>query len=311
MNEFDLIRRYFTRATPSAVLGVGDDAALLAVTPGQQLVVSTDMLVSGQHFFPATDPEALGHKTLAVNLSDLAAMGARPRWATLALALPAVDEAWLSAFSRGLFALADAHGVALVGGDTTRGPLNLCVTIMGEVAPCVALRRDAAQMGDMIWVSGELGGAALAVRHLRGEIDLGAAAGACLQRLHRPQPRVALGVALVGLAHAAIDVSDGLLADLGHILERSAVGAVIDPTAIPRAAAFATFFSAFDACVLAGGDDYELCFTAAPEQAAAIRAAATALGVAVTPIGFVVAESGIRDARGEVFAHTCGYDHFA
>jgi thiamine-monophosphate kinase len=313
--EFDLIRRYFTRATPSAavsgvLLGVGDDAALLAVTKGQQLVVSTDMLVAGQHFFPDADPEALGHKTLAVNLSDLAAMGATPRWATLALALPSVDEAWLAGFARGLFALAAAHGVALVGGDTTRGPLNLCLTIMGEAAPGAVLRRDAAQVGDMIWVSGELGGAALAVRHLRGEIDLGADAGACLQRLHRPQPRVALGVALVGLAHAAIDVSDGLLADLGHILARSGVGAKIDVAAIPRAAAFAVHADHFTACALAGGDDYELCFTAAPEQAAAIRAAAP-LGVAVTPIGYVVAEAGIMDARGDVFAHTSGYDHFA
>lgn len=311
MGEFDLIRRFFTRATPGAVLGVGDDAAVLALATGHHLVVSTDMLVSGQHFFPDADPESLGHKTLAVNLSDLAAMGATPRWATLSLALPEVDEAWLSAFARGLFALADAHGVALVGGDTTRGPLNLCVTIMGEAPPGTVLRRDAAQVGDMIWVSGELGGAALAVRHLRGEMDLGVHTVACLERLHRPQARVALGMALVGLAHAAIDVSDGLLADLGHILERSGVGATVDCAAVPAAAAFAVFPWAFDACALAGGDDYELCFTAAPSHAMAIRAAAAALGVAVTPIGTICAEQGLMDAHGRVLLHTGGYDHFA
>ncbi|MBM4189225.1 MAG: thiamine-phosphate kinase [Betaproteobacteria bacterium] len=318
-SEFDLIRRYFTRATPGAVLGVGDDAALLALTPGFQLAVSTDMLVSGRHFFPDTDPEWLGHKALAVNLSDLAAMGARPRWVTLALALPEANEAWLSAFARGLYALADAHGVELIGGDTTRGPLNICITVLGEVEPGQALRRDAAGVGDDIWVSGELGGAALALRHLRGELDLGAAADRALERLHRPLPRVALGLRLRGLAHAAIDLSDGLLADLGHILEHSGVGAVLDRAAIPAAtpfsaefaAAFADFKPYFDGCVLAGGDDYELCFTAAPGCADAVRKAAAECGVAVTRIGWITEALDFVDTEGRVFAHTKGYDHFA
>lgn len=310
-SEFDLIRRYFTRATPGAVLGVGDDAALLALTPGCQLAVSTDMLVSGRHFFPDTDPEALGHKAMAVNLSDLAAMGARPRWATLALALPEADEAWLSAFARGLYALADAHGVELVGGDTTRGPLNLCVTVLGEVGVGQALRRDAARVGDDVWVSGVLGEAALALRHLRGELDLGTEAAHCLARLQRPQPRVELGFRLGDLAHAAIDLSDGLLADLGHILERSGVGAEIDRAAIPVARAFALFPHEFEACALAGGDDYELCFTAPPECADALRQVALECGVGVARIGRITTTLGLQDAQGRVFEHTRGYDHFA
>ncbi len=310
-SEFDLIRRHFTRATPGAVLGVGDDAALLALTPGRQLAVSTDMLVSDRHFFSDTDPDALGHKAMAVNLSDLAAMGARPRWATLALALPEADEAWLSAFARGLYALADAHGVELVGGDTTRGPRNISITVLGEVGVGQALRRDAARVGDDVWVSGALGGAALALRHLRGELDLGAEAAHCLERLQRPQPRVELGLRLGDLAHAAIDLSDGLLADLGHILERSGVGAVIDCAAIPVAGAFSSFPQHFDACALAGGDDYELCFTAASECADALRQAALECGVAVTRIGQITATPGLQDAHGRVFEHTRGYDHFA
>jgi len=234
MSEFDLIRRYFTRATPGALLGVGDDAALLQASAGNALAVSTDMLVSGTHFLPDTDPFLLGHKTLAVNLSDLAAMGAAPRWATLAIALPEADEAWLAQFSAGFFALADQYGVELVGGDTTRGPLNLCVTIFGEVPAQQALRRSGAQVGDEIWVSGRLGDAALALAHLQDRITLSAAElFACLPALHQPQPRVALGLALRGIATSAIDISDGLLADLGHILEASQVGAQLDFAALP------------------------------------------------------------------------------
>ena len=233
-SEFGLIQQFFTRPTPSAVLGVGDDAALLQLSAGKLLAVSSDMLVAGRHFLPDTDPYLLGHKTLAVNLSDLAAMGATPRWATLALALPAVDEAWLSAFSRGFFDLADRFGVELIGGDTTAGPLNLCVTIFGET-DARPLRRDAAQVGDDIWVSGDLGGAALGLAHLLGETALNDNdAAACLARLHRPEPRVALGLALAALPRvAAIDISDGLLADLGHILECSAVGAEIALAILP------------------------------------------------------------------------------
>lgn len=309
--EFDLIRRHFARPAPNAVLGVGDDAALLSVTPGRLLAVTSDMLVAGRHFFAGTDPESIGHKTLAVNLSDLAAMGARPRWATLAVALPEADEAWLAAFARGFFALAERFGVELVGGDTTRGPLNLCVTLFGEVDPARVLRRDGARAGDDVWVSGQLGGAALALAHLRGELDLGAAAGACLHRLHCPEPRLALGRALAGLASAAIDISDGLLADLGHILEASGAGAVLDTGAIPHDPACAAFPDRIAACAWAGGDDYELCFTTPPACADAIMRAGRAAGVAVTRVGSIVAEPGIRDARGGVLPHTRGYDHFA
>jgi thiamine-monophosphate kinase len=210
ISEFDLIRRYFTRSTPGALLGVGDDAALLKVSDGNVLAVSTDMLVSGTHFFPDADPFLLGHKTLAVNLSDMAAMGAVPRWATLAIALPVADEAWLEKFSGGFFALADQHSVELVGGDTTRGPLNLSVTIMGEVPQGGALLRSGAQIGDEIWVSGRLGDAALALTHLQGRVVLSEAEfAACAQALHQPQPRVALGLALRGLANCVIDISDG------------------------------------------------------------------------------------------------------
>jgi len=206
MSEFDLIRRYFTRPATSALLGVGDDAALVAVSPGNVLVISSDMLVSGTHFFADADPFQLGHKTLAVNLSDMAAMGATPRWATLALALPAIDEAWLEKFSAGFFALAQLHGVELVGGDTTRGPLNLCVTIFGEVPVKQALLRSGAQPGDEIWVSGNLGDAALALAHLQKRIVLTEAEfAACAPALHQPKPRVALGSGLRGIASSVCD----------------------------------------------------------------------------------------------------------
>jgi len=316
-SEFDLIARYFTRPAPSASLGVGDDAALLRPTPGFDLVVSTDMLVAGQHFFPDADPYWLGHKTLAVNLSDLAAMGATPRWALLALAMPAADEAWLARFSEGLFALADRHGVDLVGGDTTRGPLNLCVTILGEVAAGQALRRDGARAGDDIWVSGELGSAALGVRHLRGEIDLADdEAEACLQRLQAPEPRIALGQALVGVASAAIDISDGLLADLGHILERSGGGAEVQLDLLPVGPAVKTLLAEPLArkCLLSGGDDYELCFTAPARRRAEVQRAAQRTGVSVARIGSICDQPGVRvlDVGGEpITLEGRGFDHFA
>ena len=322
-SEFDLIARYFTRPARSAALGVGDDAALLRPTPGHELVVSTDMLVAGQHFFADTDPVWLGHKTLAVNLSDLAAMGATPRWALLALAIPEADAAWLEAFSQGLFDLADRHGVELVGGDTTRGPLNLCLTILGEVAAGQALRRDGAKAGDDIWVSGELGAAALGVRYLRGDIELGEAeAAACLQRLHAPEPRVALGQALLGVATATIDISDGLLADLGHILERSGaklgagLGAEIELGLLPAAAAVASRLDLtwIRRCLLAGGDDYELCLTAPAARRAKVAAAAAEAGVTVTRIGRIAEVPGVKvlGPAGEVIPlEFSGYDHFA
>lgn len=312
MSEFDLIRRHFTRATPGAVLGVGDDAALLQPTAGMVLAVSTDMLVSGTHFFPDADPFLLGHKTLAVNLSDLAAMGATPRWATLAVSLPAADELWLERFSAGFFELAQRHGVDLVGGDTTRGPLNLCVTIFGEVPPQQALRRSGAQAGDDIWASGTLGDAALALAHLQGRIVLDEAAfAACAERLHRPQPRIELGLALRGVANSAIDVSDGLLADLGHILECSNAGAELDFDALPVSQTLRSCSQ--QRLALAGGDDYELCFTAPVERAGDVRAIGERLRLPLTRIGKIVAGRGciVQDASGNPLKiETEGYDHF-
>lgn len=264
-SEFDLIARYFTRPTRHTTLGVGDDCALISPRPGMELVVSSDMLVADTHFFADTDPRNLGWKTLAVNVSDLAAMGAEPRWATLALALPAplaADEAWLQAFCDGFFACAEAYGVDVVGGDTTRGPLNLCVTIFGEVPAGQALRRNGARAGDDIWVSGTPGMAALGLAHLQGRVSL-VHPESCLDALHKPQPRIALGLALRGLAHGAIDVSDGLLADLGHILAASGLAACLHLPQMPSAALNQGAPAEIAlSCLLAGGDDYELLFTA-------------------------------------------------
>jgi thiamine-monophosphate kinase len=316
MSEFDLIQRYFTRTTPGAVLGVGDDAALLRVGNGMELAVSADMLVSGTHFLPDADPFLLGHKTLAVNLSDLAAMGAQPRWATLALSLPQADEAWLQKFSEGFFALADRHGVELIGGDTTRGPLNLCVTIMGEVPQGAALRRNGARPGDDIWVSGRLGDAALALAHLQGKVQLSFADfSSCALALHQPTPRIELGLALRGVAHSAIDVSDGLLADLGHILECSKQGAEIQFDVLPvssslRPYLMQTMGSSF---ALAGGDDYELCFTASVKQRSAVEDMSHRMNLPLTRIGAIVACSGciVRAADGSIInIEESGYDHF-
>jgi thiamine-monophosphate kinase len=267
-SEFDLIRRHFTRPAAQAVLGIGDDCALLKVAADCELAISTDMLVSGVHFFADARADWLGHKALAVNLSDLAAMGATPRWAMLALALPAGDEDWLTQFSSGFFALAQQYGVELVGGDTTRGPLNICITVGGEVPPGRALRRDAAKRGDDIWVTGTLGDAALALALLTGEADIAEEdAAQLLQRLHRPTPRIEAGLALREHAHAAIDVSDGLAADLGHILESSHCGASIHLQQIPLSPQFTRNVAKSRAKLaaqwkLGGGDDYELCFTA-------------------------------------------------
>lgn len=316
-SEFDLIARYFTRPAPGAVLGVGDDAALMRLSPGMELAVSTDMLLAGRHFLPDADPYLLGHKALAVNLSDLAAMGAQPRWATLSLALPEADVAWLEAFSRGFFDLAQRHCVDLVGGDTTRGPLNLCITILGEVPMGQALRRDGARLGDDIWVSGSLGGAALGLRHLLGEVELTTdEAASCLERLHAPVPRVELGQGLVGVAHGAIDISDGFMADLGHILERSGTGAEIHIEQVPAHPAVAARMAdpLGQQCLLAGGDDYELCFTAPPGQAQAVLAAGARSGVSLARVGRITAVAGLRilgaDGR-DMKLEIQGYDHFA
>lgn len=316
MSEFDLIKRFFTRATPGALLGVGDDAALLQASAGNVLAVSTDMLVSGTHFLPDADPFLLGHKTLAVNLSDMAAMGATPRWATLAIALPAADEAWLEKFSAGFFALAQQHCVELIGGDTTRGPLNLCVTIMGVVPQGAALLRSGAQAGDDVWVSGRLGDAALALAHLQGKIQLSAADFfLCAPALHQPMPRVALGLALRGVAHSAIDVSDGLLADLGHILECSDVGAEITFARLPVSRVLQPFLeqSLGKHCVLSGGDDYELCFTASAVHRGAVEDISRQVHLPLTRIGAIVSNSGcsVRAADGSVInIEEHGYDHF-
>lgn len=316
--EFGLIARHFAWPAPSADLGIGDDAALLRVGPGMQLAVSTDLLVEGTHFLAGTDPARLGHKVLAVNLSDMAAMGATPRWATLALALPAVDDAWLAAFAGGLRALAGAHGTELVGGDTTRGPLSICVTIFGEVPAGQALRRDGAREGDEVWVSGTLGDAAIGLALLTGAPApalAGAHARHCIERLEAPRPRVALGIALRGVATAALDVSDGFAADLGHILERSGVGARVEVDRLPLSAALAPFAAdaAVQAASLGGGDDYELCFTAPVAAAPAVERAAAAAGVPVARVGRIVSGSGLSivDAAGrDVSAPRAGYDHF-
>lgn len=336
MGEFDLIARYFQRpgrATgPEVALGVGDDCALLQPRPGTQLAISSDMLVESRHFFADVDPAALGHKALAVNLSDLAACGARPLACTLALALPRADETWLAGFARGLFALADAHGCALIGGDTTQGPLNICITVFGEV-PVVngksqALLRSGARAGDELWVSGSPGQARLALDALRGELSLAPdVLAACRARLERPTPRVALGQALRGVATAAIDVSDGLLGDLGHILQASGCGATVDASIAIELIAIDTHPQSakgrFDLgvsadtrlhCALSGGDDYELLFTAPPSARAAVLAASEASATPATCIGRIEAAPGVRvvDASGQpVAGRFASFDHFA
>jgi thiamine-monophosphate kinase len=308
-SEFELIRRYFERPAAHAVLGAGDDCALVRPSHGFQLAVTTDMLVEGRHFLPGAEPRALGHKALAVNLSDLAAMGATPRWATLAIALAEVDEAWLAGFSEGLFALAERHGVDLVGGDTTRGPLlMLSITAIGEVPAGGALLRSGAKPRDDIWVSGELGAAALALVH--PEIPEAA------RRLHEPEPRLRLGERLRGLAHAAIDVSDGLVGDLGHILERSQTGAVVYYERIPRPEAFTHLddFLLERDCVLSGGDDYELLFTAPESARSPIEALAGELELPLTRIGVIQpaqAPLSVLDARGAPIEYRRAFDHFA
>jgi len=327
--EFDLIARHFTRATPGAVLGVGDDCALLQPSPGKQLAVTTDLLIAGRHFMPHDGPGSVGHKAAAVNLSDLAAMGATPRWATLQLALPTADDAWLAAFARGLFRVLDQHGCELVGGDTTKGDtLTVGLTVFGEVAPGRALTRGGAQPGDDVWVSGVIGSAALALAYRQGRLFMEQIhAAKVLPALYLPTPRIELGQALIGIATAAIDISDGLVADLGHILERSGghdstgpgsigLGAELDFAAIPVhdiAHEYLHQPAAIEA-VLAGGDDYELCFTAPADRRDTVFAAAQQANVTVSRIGFIRTEPGcvVRDAEGNAMTLTkTGYDHFA
>jgi thiamine-monophosphate kinase len=321
MNEFALIDRYFRRAVrdPAVRIAIGDDGAVVAPTSGCDLVFSVDMLVEGRHFLAGADPAALGHKTLAVNLSDMAAMGAKPRWALLAGALPDSDERWLGEFARGLFDLAARFGVALIGGDTTRGPRNLCLTIVGEVPAGTALTRAGAAAGDDIYVSGTLGDAALALAALQGRATLGAADLAQARaRLETPEPRVALGELLRGSATAAIDISDGLTGDLQHILDQSRVGAALDVALIPRSRSLAVLIDGGErdlglAFLLAGGDDYELCFTAAASARETIATIARTSGVPLARIGTVTGRPGlvVRDERGAPLdALPVSFDHF-
>jgi thiamine-monophosphate kinase len=323
LGEFDLIAKYFQRPVRRADLGVGDDCALITPSAGMQLAISTDLLVEGRHFLSTVLPERLGHKSLAVNLSDLAAMGARPLAFTLSLALPRVDEAFLGGFARGMWALAEQHDVELIGGDTTAGPLAIGITIFGELPTGAALRRDAARVGDDIWVShadtamqgSGIGDARLALEAFRGHVALGDQAFEAMRaRMECPTPRVALGMALRGVAHAAIDLSDGLSGDLGHILKASGVGATIDVDAMPRSAVLAAQTQAMQrTCLLAGGDDYELAFTAPVSRREAVQQVAQGVGVSVRCIGRIEAQAGLRvvDAAGAPVALTdAAFDHF-
>ena len=326
MNEFELIARYFTRApAPGSLVaaGVGDDCALLDLGE-RQLAVTTDLLLEGRHFERGADPEALGHKALAVNLSDLAAAGSTPRCFFLALALPAADADWVAAFSRGLLALADRHGCTLAGGDTTRaplidtrpGPLTVCITALGEVPRGAAHSRAGARSGDDLYVSGALGDAALALAMRAGTCALDFVDAAAVQaRLDRPEPRVTLGTALRGVATSCMDVSDGLLGDLAHICERSQVGAVVSWPAVPRSPALQRQpVEVQQRCALAGGDDYELLFTAAPAARRRVQAAAREAGVPVSRIGSIVDGRAVQvtDEHGRALATPyAAYDHFA
>jgi len=320
VGEFDLIRRHFTRpgrtATSAVALGVGDDCALLRVQPGMQLAVSCDMLVEGRHFLSTVAPERLGHKALAVNLSDLAACGAEPLAFTLALALPRGDDRFVAGLAQGLFALADAHGIDLVGGDTTAGPLNLCITVFGQVPQGQALLRSGAQAGDELWVSGTLGDARLALEVFRGRVSVdGDTFEHVRLAMEMPQPRVALALALRGVASSAIDLSDGLVGDLNHVLQRSGVAARVEVDALPRSASLAAQPLALQhECLLAGGDDYELLFTAPPARRADVLAAGRQAGVAVTRCGVITAGAGllIVDRAGRTLDVAMrGFDHFA
>src|SRR5512139_1551979 len=320
LGEFDLIARYFTRPVPAGrrdiALAVGDDCALLEPAPGEQWAVSTDTLVESVHFLPTVDPAALGHKALAVNLSDLAACGAEPRCFFLALALPKVDEAWLAAFSGGMLALADAHRCVLAGGDTTRSPQGviITVTVMGSVPRGQALLRSGARPGDDLWVSGTLGDAALGLAVRQGGASVPADVRAAVERLERPQPQIGLGRALRGVATAAIDISDGLLGDLGHIMERSAVGARVEWNRLPRSDALRRQVEADQRrFALVGGDDYELLFTAPAGRRGDVERAAAGAGAAVTCIGEVTPTGRLElvDADGRAMdTAPRAFDHF-
>ncbi len=323
-SEFDLIQRYFTKPTHHTALSVGDDAALVTVSDGMQLVVSTDMSVAGTHFFHDAVPYDIGWKALAVNVSDMAAMGAQTKWATLAIALPEIDENWLAEFSRGFFACAEQFNIDLIGGDTTKGALNISVTIMGEVPIGKALKRSSAQLGDDIWVSGTLGSAALGLAHLQGKIKLeNDVAGldhsstglqASIHALCRPIPRAALGLALRAIATSCIDISDGLLADLGHILKASNLGASIDLEKIPCIEMLKSNLdnAEFQTYILAGGDDYELCFTAPQSKREAINNLSKQLNISITRIASTRMDIGLQAMfnNKNLTLLKQGFDHF-
>ncbi len=316
LGEFELIAKYFSRPARRVPLGVGDDCALLAVDPGMQLAVSTDLLVEGRHFLSTVRPERLGHKSLAVNLSDLAAAGAAPLAFTLALALPRADDEFLAPFAQGLYALADRHGIELVGGDTTAGPLAIGITVFGQVPAGGALLRSGARAGDDLWVSGRLGDARLALEVFRGNVSLpGTAFEELRLAMECPEPRVPLGLALRGVATSAVDLSDGLAGDLRHVLRASRVGATVEVQALPRSAVLAAQPASLQhECLLAGGDDYELLFTAPAERRAAVQAAGAQAATPVTRIGRIEAGAALRfvDGRGtELALAVRGFDHFA
>jgi thiamine-monophosphate kinase len=318
-SEFNIIAKHFTRPTPQADLGVGDDAALLKVADGHQLVVSTDMSVAGTHFFADAAPFDVGWKSLAVNVSDIAAMGANPKWATLSIALPAIDETWLTEFSRGFFACADAFHLDLIGGDTTRGPLNISVTMMGEVPTGKALQRNGAKVGDDIWVSGTLGSAALALAILQNQYKLNIndqidAFEKWNASLNRPQPRVSLGMALRDIATSCIDISDGLLADLGHILSASNLGAEVHLEKLPMSLYHLNHLSESEIqkSVLAGGDDYELCFTAPASKRNEIELIGKQQHILLTCIAATTMDIGLRAKfkNNDLNLSNKGFDHF-
>lgn len=316
--EFDLIERYFKQPVPSNKLGIGDDCALLPLSLGYKFAVSTDMLIEGRHFLPGTDPESLGHKALAVNLSDLAAMGARPVGCVLALGLPDIDHTWLEGFTRGFLGLSQASKCHLLGGDTTRSlnGITICVTVMGEVRRNHALRRDNARAGDDIWLSGELGGAYIALLLFLGELPADPRRLELLRHyMERPEPRLGLGNYLVGVANSAIDISDGLLQDLGHILKASSCGAEVYLDELPVAKDIADMDKQIvQTAVLSGGDAYELCFTAKPRRREQIMALAKKSGVKVSRIGTITKDHQLKiiDAQGQLVQYSQkGFDHFA
>ena len=321
-SEFDLIQQFFTEQTvrrSDVVLGIGDDGALVSPPPGASLVVSTDTLISGVHFPEDTDAHAIGYKTLAVNLSDMAAMGAKPAWISLAISLPQKDDAWLARFSRGLFALAQEFNVQLIGGDTTRGPLSMSVQIMGFVPEGQALKRSGAQLGDAVFLTGSVGDAGLGLLLKQGlKQGLKQAASDSseflVKRLEYPTPRIAAGLALRALATSAIDISDGLAADLGHVLTASGVGASIDITRLPLSSAFRSLATPDDwQSAVSAGDDYELCFTAPMAQQANVLDRLQAADCPCVRIGEITAQSGLRwyDAENnEQLISQTGFDHF-